>query len=283
MFTYPCCSTLARVLASFLALHCAIAQDLPPRAIKQLEKRPNNPSTRRCSRDYGYPDYNNCRLAIAQLPTWTSFSQSPRRDDACMVERIFREYTGVSPGIPSVQLPLRRAFGSCTVLISGLHSFEELETDNNVALTPSDHDNWWAIIDAAYQINSHCVGNPGVGGQQLAGKGGAIQVSLYERGDSPVETAVTHWIGAYPPNEQVQLNSRPQSSGSVNAQSSDAEDGSSEASSAASNKLAIYCIPGVGRNCILGMVCKPVIKLSKILIGIAMTIMEIGFCSLTEA
>ncbi len=58
------------------------------------------------------------------------------------------------------------------MLVSGVHSIEELEAEGNVRAAPSDRDNWWSVIDAAYQINSHCVGISQTGGQQLVGKNG---------------------------------------------------------------------------------------------------------------
>ncbi|KAI9714131.1 MAG: hypothetical protein M1812_006459 [Candelaria pacifica] len=270
--------------------HPARAEDLPRllgSSSKILEKRPNHPYTRNCNRDYSYPNYNNCRLAIVQLPTWSSFDPVPNPDAACKVTRVFREGRAEVPGIENVQLPLRRSFGTCTVLVSGVHSFEELEGNDNVGLAPSDYDNWWSIIDAAYQINSHCVGIPGIGGQQLAGESKGIQVALYGQENSPVERAVNRWLGAYPTMiGQTQPNDNLPSTTPQNTQTSKGQDGSpegTEGSSTESNKLAVYCVPGMGRDCIIGMVCKPLPKISKVLIGIAMTIIEIGICSLEVA
>ncbi len=115
-------------------------------------------------------------------------------------------------------------------------------------------------------------------------------MALYERDESRVEKAVTHWIGEYPVLERMQANAdnRPGTGTTITQNSALPMDESSQMtedeSSAASNNLNVYCIPGVGRDCILGMVCQPIaMELPKFLIGIVRTVIEIGFCSLAPA
>lgn len=80
-------------------------------SFKHLVKRPVWPLTCQCSRDYGYPNYDTCRSAIAQLPTWTSWAPIPDANAPCMLNLDFQENTRRMFRFRSVRLPIRRSFG----------------------------------------------------------------------------------------------------------------------------------------------------------------------------
>ncbi|KAI9783493.1 MAG: hypothetical protein M1835_003792 [Candelina submexicana] len=182
---------LALILSILIACSRVISStpdDLDFENNKHLVKRPVAALTRHCSRNYGYPEYNDCGSAIAQLPTWSSRIDITDLNGEGTRERNFREHNGPMLFDIMDRLPLRRSF----VLISGVHSLEELEI-GNVDPAAYDSENWWTIIETANQINQACVLTRTTGGGQTAGNERGILVSLYEF-DSRADEAVTDWI-----------------------------------------------------------------------------------------
>ncbi len=82
---------------------------------KHLVKRERGPQ-RQCSSEYGYPDYDDCRSAIVQLPTWVSWTPRIDVNGEGIVSHVFRENppSDWNPRVAAdrrVIMPMRRSFG----------------------------------------------------------------------------------------------------------------------------------------------------------------------------